>query len=175
VRRRCSWRWQQPNGGSTCGCMGEACSCGLLQLEGSPAGWRGRSLCSAQPRLVCLFVCTTRCSFRRPRLVPCWLVVLAAPVHYNLKKSKKKYTLSSFCVIVGLAMARAVWPFLCILAATVMLMSVAAAVAVGGLQLSSNSSGMHSPYAFTLRALLSLYLRCLRIVGGVHCVAGGLD
>lgn len=34
----------------------------------------------------------------------------------------------------------------------------------GGLQLSSHSSGMHSPYAFTLRALLSLYLRCLRNV-----------
>lgn len=63
--------------------------------------------------------------------MPCWLVVLAAPVHYNPEKAKK-YTPSSFCVIVGLAMVRAVWPLFVYQAATVMLMSVAAAVAVGG-------------------------------------------
>jgi hypothetical protein len=100
--------------------------------------------------------------------VPYWLVVLAAPVHYNPKKAKKKPS-ALFVSLLAWQWSEQCGPF-CVSGSNRNVDVCGCSSGSGGLQLSSNSSGMHSPYAFTLRALLSLYLRCLRNVWQVAIV-----
>jgi hypothetical protein len=100
--------------------------------------------------------------------VPCWLVVLAAPVHYNPKNQKNSRS-ALFVSLLAWQWSEQCGAF-CVSGSNRNVDVCGCSSGSWGLQLSSNSSGMHSPYAFSLRALLSLYLRCLRYVwSGALC------